>query len=437
MNMISRLLAMMVLLAALQQAVANPTITSTVPSNGATGVSPSASVVFTFNTAMDPTQTSAEFTDATANDNPPMTSVWSAGNTVLTCTPSPYFANNHNITWEVTGFDTLENFLDESGDFTTVAGVKGGSGTNAVTTFVVTKSADYEQTNTAAPVFFTYGFDANVTLASNRMATNITVTIPTTAVTLTLEEDDLQPEMFDTDTPFTTNLTTLNTNYPSGNYVFNVKNGGSSQPQTVTLPNIALPNAPQVSNYTAAQAINMAQPFTLNWNTFTNGGSGDWIYFSIIDGDGGTVYQSPLFGQTGALTGTATAITIPTGTLQAGTNYEGELVFYHITQTTSGATVADGLVASATGFSMMTTAATSSGTAPVLTNAAWSGGIFSFNILTSPSQTLTVVYNTNLNNSVATWPVLLTTNSTGSTVHISDPRAATNKTLFYRARNGS
>jgi Bacterial Ig-like domain len=352
----SRLIVTMVLLAGLQQAVALPTITSTVPSNGATGVSPSASVVFTFNTAMDPTQTSATFFDATANDNPPMISVWSAGNTVLTCKPSPYFANNHNIQWEVTGFDTLANFLDESGDFTTVAGVNGGSGTNAVTTFIVTKSAGYHQTNMVAPVFINYSFDAQTMLASNRTATNITVTIPTTSVTLNLAENDLQPEMFDTDTPSTTNLTTLNTNYPSGNYVFNVKTIGSSQQQTVNLPNITLPNAPQVSDYTAAQAINPAQSFTLNWNTFTGGGSGDWIYFSIIGEDGVTVFQSPFFGQTGALTGTATSFMIPAATLRAGSNYAGELIFYHITQTTSGATVTYAGFGSGTEFSMFTTA---------------------------------------------------------------------------------
>jgi hypothetical protein len=48
-----------------------------------------------------------------------------------------------------------------------------------------------------------------------------------------------------------------------------------------------------------------------------------------------------------------------------------------------------------------------------------------------------VIYNTNLNNAFSTWPILLTTNSPGSIVHISDPHSSTNKSLFYRARNGS
>ena len=440
MNLISQLLAIIVLLAGFQQAMAQPAITSTVPSDGSTGVSTSASVVFTFNTAMDPTQTFATFTDASTDDdeNPPVISVWSAGNTVLTCTPSPNFANNHNIQWEVTGFDPLENFLDTSGGFTTVAGVNGGSGTNAVTTFVVSKSALYHQTSTAAPALITYEFDAQTMLASNRTATNITVTIPTTSVTLNLDEDQLQPEQFDTSTPSTANLTTFNATYPSGNYNFNVKTSGSSQQQTVNLPNKALPNAPQVSNYAAAQSINPALPFTLTWNPFTGGESADWIALSISTEDASEVIlQSPEFGQTGALTGTATSFKIPAGTLQAGSNYTGGIVFYHITRTTSGATVTYATISSLSFFSMSATGTVGSGVAPVLTNAVWSGGIFNFNILTSPHQTLTVIYNTNLNRSLASWPVLLTTNSTGSVVHISDSRSATNKTLFYGARNGN
>lgn len=354
----TRLLATMVLLAGLQQAVAQPAIITTVPSDGATGVSPGASVVFTFNTAMDPTQTYTTFTDATTVDeeNPPMISVWSAGDTVLTCTPSPYFANNHNIQWEVTGFDTLANFLDTSGGFTTVAGVNGGSGTNAVTTFVVSKSALYRQINTAAPVLINYQFDANTMLASNRTATSITVTIPTTSVTLNLDADELQPEQYDTSTPSTTNLTTFNTTYPPGSYSFDIT-GSPSQQQTVNLPNNTMPNSPQVSNYTATQAINSALPFILTWNAFTGGGSADWILLSISTKDGSkVVLQTPKFGQIGALTGTATSFTIPAGTFQAGSNYTAGIIFYHITQTTSSATATDAIMSSLSIFSMMATA---------------------------------------------------------------------------------
>jgi hypothetical protein len=84
-----------------------------------------------------------------------------------------------------------------------------------------------------------------------------------------------------------------------------------------------------------------------------------------------------------------------------------------------------------------TTASGVPSTPLVLTNATLSGGSFSFNVLCSTGQTLTVVSTTNVGLPAAQWPALLTTNSPGSRVHISDPRAATNRSLFYRARNGT
>ncbi|HEY1490305.1 MAG TPA: hypothetical protein VGF90_04630, partial [Verrucomicrobiae bacterium] len=117
------------------------------------------------------------------------------------------------------------------------------------------------------------------------------------------------------------------------------------------------------------------------------------------------------------------------------TNYTADLTFIHATVTTNGTTVTEAFVASYTTFTIST--ASSSAAAPVFTNAAWSGGTFGFNILTSPSQMVTVIYNTNPGGPYSSWPILLTTNSPGSIFHVSDSHSATNKTLLYRARNGS
>ena len=149
----------------------------------------------------------------------------------------------------------------------------------------------------------------------------------------------------------------------------------------------------------------------------------------------GNTFQTPGFGQTNAVPGTATSVTIPANTLSTSSNYLADLAFYHAVITTNGTYYTLAYVASITSFNIST--AGSSAAAPVLTNAAWSGGTFGFNILTSPGQTVTVIYNTNLSSVFSTWPILLTTNSAGSTAHISDPHSATNKTLYYRARNGS
>ena len=177
---------------------------------------------------MNPTSTVAAFYDQNAGfESPPVIPVWSAGNTVLTCTPWPAFANNHIIDWEVFGLDATGNPLAgaTTGSFTNVAGVNGGSGTNAYTFFQVVHYTFYYQSSASPPVLFpniTYEFFAQTLLASNRTATNITVTIPVRLAVSNLVEELLTPERFSVAVFDTNILRTFTTNFPSGNYIFNV-----------------------------------------------------------------------------------------------------------------------------------------------------------------------------------------------------------------------
>jgi hypothetical protein len=368
-----QLLAFLVLLASLRQAVAAATIVSTVPTNGATGVLPGAAVVFNFSTAMNPAATSVLFSDVTAsNESPTVVSGWSAGNTVLTCNPYPQFANNHYFVWSVSGQDTAGNFLTgpTGGSFTTVMGVNGGSGTNVLTTFLLTKYALYRQTTNAPPPLLTYEFVAQSALASNRTAAAISVMIPATPPrTNFLVEELLLPEQYQTNV-FKPTLTNFDTNFPTvGNYVFNITNSFSNQQVTVTLPNVSLPNAPQIINYNNAQAVNPSLPFTLNWNTFTNGGSADRIVLQINapsqNGNSGMLlFQTSLYGPPDGLDGTATLVTIPAGVLPANFTNDAFVVFAHVISTTNATTQTTAIVGSATYFTIVTTAASA---APLLT----------------------------------------------------------------------
>jgi hypothetical protein len=430
-----RFLAMLFFLAGFHIAVAQPTIISTVPSNGATGVSTSAPVVFTFSTGMDTTATAAQFIDTTTSGFLTVIPVWSAGNTVLTCTPSPAFAIGHTIEWVVSGSDTNGNSLSgiPFGTFTTGTGGGGGgsSNTNPVTAFIVGKAWFYNQTGTSAPVLDTnnpYVFEGSTTLISNRTATAVTLTLPTAGISNLVQNfaDPWDFYLYDSDT----NLSTFNASFPAGNYTFTVYSNALNQQVTVNLPGYTQPNAPHVSNWAAAQTINPSLPFTLTWDAFAGGGSTDYVALAVE-----TLFQTPGFGQTNSLKGTATSVTIPANTFAANTNYTADLTFIHAAVMTNGTTVTEAFVASYTTFTIST--ASSSAAAPVFTNVAWSGGTFGFNIVTSPSQTVTVIYNTSLNSAYSGWPILLTTNSPGSIFHISDSHSATNKTLFYRARNGT
>jgi hypothetical protein len=443
-NPIIRLSVLLVFLAGLHTALAQPTIIATVPVNAATGVSPGAAVVFTFSTAMnpDPDVTLAQFYDFAVGFTPlPVISVWSAGNTVLTCTPSPAFANNHSITWIVTGQDALGNDLGgiPGGTFKTGSGGGGGggSGTNAVTSFVLNKIGEYNQTSMAFPSLdadYPYFFSALTSLASNRTATAVTLTFPNSAVS-NLTQNSLEPEDYYSYDISITNLAVFNSTYPAGNYTFKVSSNAVSQSVTVNLP-FPPPNAPYIRNYAAAQTINPTQPFTLTWDEFRGGTSADYIFVSIDD-DADTIFETAPFGSTNALKGTATSVVIPANTLQAGSNYDATVGFFLGLVTTNSADgyVAEGYVATITKFRIST--AGSGASAPVLTNATWSAGAFGFDIITSPGQMLTVVSSTNLNTASTTWPVLLITNSPETKVHISDPRSVTNRTLFYRVRNGN
>jgi hypothetical protein len=97
------LVALITLLVALTRAQAQPTVVSTIPVSGASGVSTTAPVVFTFSVAMDPTATGAEFYTESSFTALATTAAWSGGNKVLTCTPSPAFPSATAILWFVDG----------------------------------------------------------------------------------------------------------------------------------------------------------------------------------------------------------------------------------------------------------------------------------------------------------------------------------------------
>jgi hypothetical protein len=144
----------LVLLLSLARAEAQPTIVSTDPATGADGVSTNVAVVFNFSEAMDTNQTSAQFYDGSTFALLATSPSWSAGNTVLTCTPSPGFPPDTQIIWLVSGQDVGANQLTgaTSGYFTTgTGGGTGTTGTNQNTAFGIGQAIYYLQTSSAVP----------------------------------------------------------------------------------------------------------------------------------------------------------------------------------------------------------------------------------------------------------------------------------------------
>jgi hypothetical protein len=436
---IRELATLLILLSSLAcgwQALAQPTIVSIVPADGATNVPTTASVVFTFSEAMDPDTnvTTASFLDLSNPLTPIAVSFsWNVANTVLTCTPLPAFPANKTLYWVISGANPNGEPLEDDGFgfFTTGSSGGGGTGygTNAITTFSVGKIHHYQQTSAALPTLVPatpYGFSGVTSLASNRTATSITLTFPTATVSNLNQLGPPQAEiyvLFGNET----SLATYDTKYPAGNYTFQLQAVASNQTAVVTLPttnSLPQPAAPHVSNFAAAQAVDPSQPFVLSWDAFPGGTSADYI-----DVDIGPNFGSPDPGKPGALTGTAVSFTIPAGKLQTNATYSAQIGFFHHAGTTNGTTARDAYRATYTEFTLITTG----GGLLILTNAAISPTNFTFNVRCAPGQLVIVEYKTNL--TTATWQTLLTTNSPGNLFHVIAPQPI-HASRFFRARSG-
>jgi hypothetical protein len=415
-----------------------PVIVSTVPANGATDVSTTSNVVFTFSEAMDTSNTTAEFITESPFALLTTTTNWSAGNTVMSCTPNPAFPVNSAITWVVEGQAPDGTPLGglPYGMFTTGTtgggGGGGGSGTNKYTSFFVGTDIVYDQFSNGPPVLDTnepYVFLSEITLASNRTALSNTVTFPNTSVS-NMTRNPIAAEQFYL-FGYGTNQSTFDSTFPNGNYIFTVYASTSNQEVTVSLPSsLAQPSAPELSNFAATQSVNPNQPFMLEWNAFPGGTSKDAIFVSIGDAYiTGEPYTS------NAIPGTATSVQIPAGTLQSNSSYASYVGFYHlivVSNLPSYVTVA--LRETVNQFTLLTTSGASA-TGPVtLTNASWNGHNFTFNVSAAANQTVTIQYNTSLGLASSTWKTLVTTNSATGEFQVTDSVNTGKSSVFYRAQ---
>jgi hypothetical protein len=160
------------LLASLVAAQGQPTIVSVVPTNGATGVSGDAPVVFTFSTAMDTAATVALFY---SESGLVLTSPsWSADGTRMTNTPSSSFPGNSTITWLVMGQSTQGAMLGgtTTGSFTT--------GSGGPTIVSVTPPSGSTNVSLTAPVVFTFSTNMNKTASLAMFYTSLGASVTVT-----------------------------------------------------------------------------------------------------------------------------------------------------------------------------------------------------------------------------------------------------------------
>jgi len=128
----------------------------------------------------------------------------------------------------------------------------------------------------------------------------------------------------------TDSLDTLNSNCPTGTYTLDMtKVAGGTTEVTFDITSTDFPDAPVISDYSALQSIDSTSDLTISWSAWADGTSSDFIIIRIENSNGGTVYEiNP--GDTDALDGTATQVTIPAGTLSSGLSYTLEVQFIDI-----------------------------------------------------------------------------------------------------------
>ncbi len=424
-----------------EPSLAQPTIVSVNPADGATGVSTSAKIVFTFNESMF--MGFAFLTNTSTGAFLPVSTTWNAPqNTVMTCTPIAPLPANSLITWDIMAFNSAFEPLTgtTNGSFTTGSGSGSGTGTgtNSITSFSVGKFYAYQQTSSGPPIVepsAPYLFSASTLLASNRTASGITLTLPTGAIS-NLTQNLIAPEDYYL-AGFSDTQTTFESEFPQGNYTFNVQATTSNQTLVVTCPlGMQQPNAPHLTNYTAAQAMDPAQTFTLGWDAFSGAGSTDAITVSLTF-QGTNVFETGTPGAPGALVGIARTVKIPANTFQPNLTYDGQLSFYRLAFVTNNPlNVSVAFRASTTQFTVTTTGA--AGGPLTLTNTTLLNGHLSFDILCASGQIFTVLSSPDLALPAAQWSVALTTNSSGTQVRFTDPNPAIGMgpAMFYRARSG-
>lgn len=330
-----------------------PTLVSSHPAQGATGVPVTASVVFVFDQAMKPNPLLGGFPPfvkgaiewtGTGLVASRFTYSWSTDQKTLTCDYSGDLPGETVIGWILNPAGTELPLESENGEplpsgtyqgsFTT--GVGGGGGNECDPdgipddwgTYNLVKSASYVQSSTADPVPLSedaFGYSAFVQGPDAGPAVSAaSLTLPSGSVT-NLEGFPFGGMFFLAGSY--TNETALDAALPAGGYTLRFQQGtGVERVIPMNLPANTIP-VPKIANFADAQAINPEADFTLRWNAFTGASAAnDLISLSIIDRTN-TVFHAPDPCVPRALAVTDTSIVVPRGILAPGKTYEAFLTF--------------------------------------------------------------------------------------------------------------
>ncbi|MEP6663246.1 MAG: hypothetical protein ABJC04_06230 [Verrucomicrobiota bacterium] len=293
--------------------------------------------------------------------------------------------------------------------------------------FGLFKMQNFNQTNNAAPVADSvapFGFQCNVDSSGPDLITDASVQLPGGGSRTLLADGS---DSFAFRESFSS-LSALNSSYGTGTYTLTVNSENDFNFAQLSLPSDAYPSTPQITNYTAAQAVDSSNNFVVLWQAFAGGTANDFIQLTIRDSSDNPVFRSGDFGSPGAFNGTNSSALIPANTLFTGETYNGELLFARLTTIDStsipGAT---GVVAftKRTRFSLKTT-----GVVPPITLRVigFTNGNFQFSFNTQPGKNYQIQFADTLPN----WQNLQFTNAASSEIIFTDPFGGFNPQRFYQ-----
>lgn len=123
---------------------------------------------------------------------------------------------------------------------------------------------------------------------------------------------------------------------PDGSYTVQlVTRNQGTLPIPLSLAGSTYPPVPHVTNFTALQSADASADITIQWAAM-GGTANDFIQVTVSqlggEDDGFILWESPMPGDASALDGTATGVSIPAGALQAGTDYQAEVLFVKTTE---------------------------------------------------------------------------------------------------------
>src|SRR3954469_3987464 len=123
----------------------------------------------------------------------------------------------------------------------------------------------------------------------------------------------------------------LERSFPSGTYQLGIRalhDGDHTMPFVIS--GDTYPSAPIVNNYNGLQNLPYNAYNEISWQPFVGGTTNDYIQVQIENPNGDNVWETPDFGESGALDGLATRTIVPPVALAPNVIYTGTIRFVKI-----------------------------------------------------------------------------------------------------------